>query len=104
MKNTVLFLSDHVGDPGLTCVEVVADLLHCVGFSALFHDRLSGYDTCCVFGSACKECRCFEIVLHVVRSQLHVAICDGDITIVVDHLLAVAEILDDRVAGSGECR
>ena len=102
VENTVLFLCHHVGYACLLGIEVVADLIHAVGFASLFHHRLSDRCACRVCCSTGVKDAGLEVIFHVVSSHLHVAVGDGDISIVVDLLLPVAEILYDGVSCGGE--
>ena len=45
VEDTVLFLSHHIGDPGLHRIKVVPDFLHLIRLVALGHDWLAGNDT-----------------------------------------------------------
>ena len=102
VEDSVLLLCHHVGYACLLGVEVVADLIHAVGFTSLFHHRLSDCRTCRIRSSAGIQDTCLEVIFHIVGRHLHVAVGDGDISIIVDLLLAVAEILYDGVSCGGE--
>ena len=104
VQDAVLFLSDHVLDSGLLGGEIVSDLLHGVGFSSLFHHRLSLYDACRVLGSTGEKCLCLKVILHVIGCQFHICIGNADVAIIVDYPLSIAEIFDNRVLCRSECR
>ena len=103
MKYTILLLSHHIRDSGLHCLEVISDLFHLVFLTALLHYRTTFDDSCGVLCATGIKSRCLEVILHVIGCQLEVSVCGGNISIIIDELLSVAEILDDGVFCCCEC-
>ena len=99
VKDTVLFLSHHIGYSGLHGVEIVPDFVHGIGLSSLFHDRFAGHCASGVRSSSCIQVGGVQVIFHVVGCKFHVAVGDSNISVVIYHLPAVAEILYYRVSG-----
>ena len=104
VEDAVCLLGNHVGDPRLPGVEVIAEFLHGVGLAFFFHGGLAGDCPRRVFRAPCKYSLCLQVIFHVVRRQFHVSIGDSDITIIIYHPLAFREVLHYGVPCGGECR
>ena len=104
VQDTVSFLGNHVCYPGLACVEIVPELLHGVGLSLLLHGRHAYDSTGRILCPSCKHSLGLHVVFHIVSCKLHPSVCHRDISVVVDHTLAVCEVLDYRITGSSEGR
>ena len=104
VEDAFRLLGDHVGDPGLSRVEIVAQLLHGIGLSVLLHLRLSYECTRGVPGSPCIYRLGLQVIFHVVRGELHASVGHGHVPVIVYHPLPVREVLHDGVPCRGECR
>ncbi|CCX51895.1 unknown [Alistipes sp. CAG:514] len=105
VKYAVILPGDHVGDPGLSRVEIVADLLHAESLLALRHLRLP----LPLAGKAVVSTSGIDrprghVIFHVVCLQLDVLIGDFNLAPVVHLALAVGEILPDGILRSRESR
>ena len=77
MKDAVVLLGYHVGDPCLPCVEVIADLLHVERLVTLGHHGLAF--PCAgkgIIGTSGKDRPGVHVVFHVVGLELHVLVAD----------------------------
>ena len=105
LQQSFRFLRNHVGNPGLLGIEIIPELLHLVGLSALGHLRLpfplSGRR---ILDTPCKHGIGQHVEFHVVGRQFHVLIGDGRPSIVVNLALAVRKISDGGIFRFGESR
>jgi len=105
VKYSVILLCDHIRDPGLAGVEVVADLLHVECLAALCHLRLAfPLLRQTVVGASGKDRSCRHVVFHVIRLELNILIGDLHVTPIVHFSLPIGEILAYRVLRARECR
>ena len=105
VQDAVGIVRDHVLDPRLAGIEVVADFLHIVGLSALGHHRTAVPDAFqAVIHAAGEDGPFVHVVLHIVGRQLQVLVLDGRGAIVIDEPVAVGEVADHRIGGIGEGR
>ena len=83
MKESLILLSEHIRDPGLARIEIVTELLHIVGFAALFHHGtsfpLSGKG---IQRTAGKYSSGLHVIFHIIRAELHIVIFNGDVTVI----------------------
>ena len=98
VKYSIILLCDHVGNPGLAGIEVVADLLHVEGLVTLGHYRLAfPFMGKGIIGATGEDCPGVHIVLHVVGLELYVLVGDFHIA-PIEHLsLPVDEYLPGGV-------
>ena len=105
MQESLFLLRYHVGNAGLTGVEVIPQFLHGVCGIAFFHGRLSLDLTCqriqCSTGI---DGTCIQVIFHVIRAQLHIVILHGNVTVVVDLALSVSKYFDYGVLRRRESR
>ena len=104
VKNAVRFLRHDVGYARLAALEIVAQLLHCVGFAALAHRWLPRDVSERVLRAPGIDRLRLEVIFHIVGGELHIPVCHGNVAVVIDHLSPLAEILDYRVSCGRECR
>ena len=57
-----------------------------------------------VFGTSCEKGGSVQVIFHIVRSELHISVSDGNITIIVDQLLAVTEVFYDGISRRSKSR
>ena len=105
VQDALVVVRDHVLDPGLLGVEVVAHLLHVVGLVALGHDRPAvPFAGEAVIDAAGEHGPGVHVVLHVVGGQLHVLVLHRRGAVVVDEPVAVGEVADHGIRRIGEGR
>ena len=68
----LLFRRDHIRDPGLPRLEIVAELLHLVALSAVLHHRLSlDLPGSRVLRAPRVKGVVFQVIFHIVGRQFH---------------------------------
>ena len=101
----LVLAGDHVADPRLAGVEVVAQLMHVVGLVPLGHLR-PAYPLAleAVVSAPGIDRPGLHVVLHVVGRELHVLVLDRHVAVIVYLALSVAEDLDHGIPGRREHR
>ena len=98
VEKTFVLLGEHIGNPGLTRIEIVPEFLHFIRGAAFGHFRLSfPFSGKGVIRTAGKNRPRLHVILHVVRGQFHVSIGDGNIPIIENFALAVGEYFHDGI-------
>ena len=93
-------LGHHILDLGLLCVEVIIHALHRVGILSLLEFRISLDHAGRVRQTFGEHGPCLDIIGYVICLDRYIIICDGNVSIVVEHTFAVSQ---DFHAGVPSC-
>ena len=107
VEYTLVIIGYHIVYECLAGVEVIVHILHFILLSALLHHRSSHpFHFCGVVTAPGIDRPGFHVVLHIIRSKLHILVGDLHLTIII-YLVGTGLGIPDRehgVAGIGEGR